>query len=385
MYFAWRFGLDAISNHLRGTTLGIQFCPNTSNLRFSGSHRKRLLVHAGLHKTGTTALQNFLASAADDLRQLGVLYPRSGRVQSSHHNIAWQMRRDRCFVTSSGTIDDLANEVAHFDGDVLLSSEDFETLINEPARFAPLRLHPIFREHEFTLIIYLRNQSSYLESLYLEMLKHGIAQELIFLAHRLLLNRQLLLRESAIYFDYDKIFHRWMACGWANLIIRNYHQLAGNSIITDFCSILCPGLPVNASAASLRANVRNPLHSSVLKFYQNRVLRPLQKREEEIVAQICRALTTVPVALSNHLRFAFDHVFSKGNQALCSTAGLQGVGLAETGSAPAGSAPLERIFSFEFHNLIADSLLNCNIRELVGRMYAMLFAPKDPWSNYVGF
>jgi hypothetical protein len=39
----------------------------------------RVVVHAGLPKTGTTALQSFLAGNAGRLRDLGVLYPRNGR------------------------------------------------------------------------------------------------------------------------------------------------------------------------------------------------------------------------------------------------------------------------------------------------------------------
>ncbi len=351
--------------------------------RFSDNRRKRLLVHAGTHKTGTTALQDFLASVAVDLRQYGVLYPGCGRVDGGHHNIAWQMTRDRRFVTSSGTIDDLAKEVRQFNGDVLLSCEDFEALINEPENFAPLRLHPIFREYDFTLIIYVRNQSSYLESLYLELLKHGIGEEFALFAQKVLLNRQFSIREWAFYFDYAEIYQRWKACGWANVIIRNYHQLTGGAIIKDFCSFLCPRLPVNAPAASLRVNIRDPLHTSLVRFYLNRVRRSLQQQEKDILAKLGGTLSTVPVTLSDHLRFAFNHLFSKGNQALCHSAGIQSIGLNETRSAPAGSAPFERVFSFEFHNLITDGMHNGNIRDLVGRMYQLLFESKEPCKNSV--
>ena len=80
-----------------------------------------------------------------------------------HHNIAWQIMRDRRFMRTVGTIDDLASEVAHFDGDVILSSEDFELIIDCPDRFAPLRLHPALRDREFTFVVYVRNQVAYAE------------------------------------------------------------------------------------------------------------------------------------------------------------------------------------------------------------------------------
>ena len=223
-----------------------------------GSRPRRLLVHAGLHKTGTTALQTFLASTADDLRKHGILYPCSGvnkRFGMGHHNIAWQIARDRRFVSSSGTIDDLANEVAQFDGDVILSSEDFESIIDEPGRFAPLRRHPALREREFTLLIYVRNQISYLESLFLALLNQGVGEEFTLLTQSLLRERQLRVREWTFQFDYTSIYARWAACGDANLIVRNYHQLVGGSTIADFFSTVYPDLPLEAADVALQSNV----------------------------------------------------------------------------------------------------------------------------------
>jgi len=75
--------------------------------------QRRVLLHVGLHKTGSTALQRFLANAAEELRVRGVLYPVSGRPANSegHHNIAWQMGGDRRFRSFAGTLDDVASEI----------------------------------------------------------------------------------------------------------------------------------------------------------------------------------------------------------------------------------------------------------------------------------
>ena len=43
----------------------------------------RVFVHCGLHKTGTTALQQFLLAVSPSLLKLGILYPRAGRLDSS--------------------------------------------------------------------------------------------------------------------------------------------------------------------------------------------------------------------------------------------------------------------------------------------------------------
>jgi hypothetical protein len=45
-----------------------------------------VLLHIGVHKTGSTALQAALAAARPELRELGVLYPGAS---DAHHNAAW--------------------------------------------------------------------------------------------------------------------------------------------------------------------------------------------------------------------------------------------------------------------------------------------------------
>src|SRR5438477_7032289 len=137
--------------------------------------RRRVLLHVGLHKTGTTALQQFLSATAQEFRAQGLLYPISGRPANSpegHHNIAWQMGGDRRFRSSAGTLDDVASEISSFPGDAILSSEDFETILGVPDRFLPLLEHPLLKEHAFTIVLWVRDQASYLESLFFEMLGH---------------------------------------------------------------------------------------------------------------------------------------------------------------------------------------------------------------------
>ena len=322
------------------------------------SRPRRLLVHAGLHKTGTTALQLFLASVAAELPQLGVLYPRSGvneQVHPGHHNIAWQITRDRRFVASRGTINDLAREVAGFEGDVILSSEDFESLIGDPERLSPLRHHPAFRECEFTVVIYVRNQSSYLESLFADLISQGEGVEFMHFAQMLRRDRQIRVREWTFQFDYASIHARWAACGWANLIVRNYHQLIGGSTIMDFCSAVCPDLAVRAEGANLWANARPTLRSSLPAFYANRVRRRLKRREIKAIERICNTLEERPVTLSNELRLALNQTFATANRTFCFAAGLPETGLVETGPAPVGAVPLERVFSSEVCNMIAGN------------------------------
>jgi hypothetical protein len=55
---------------------------------------KRLYVHMGRAKTGTTALQNFMAGNPDGLAQHRVKYAETGRYYNTHHPLAWSLHRE---------------------------------------------------------------------------------------------------------------------------------------------------------------------------------------------------------------------------------------------------------------------------------------------------
>ena len=50
----------------------------------------KIIIHAGMHKTGTTALQSILAEKRVELRGSGVLYPDCG---AQHHGRLLNLRR----------------------------------------------------------------------------------------------------------------------------------------------------------------------------------------------------------------------------------------------------------------------------------------------------
>src|SRR5215831_15350027 len=89
-------------------------------------------VHIGTHKTGTTSLQLAMSENAPALLRHGYLYAATGRpaeVPTGHHNLAWEITADRRFRPAYGTLEDLIREVRHHSGDVILSSEGFESTV----------------------------------------------------------------------------------------------------------------------------------------------------------------------------------------------------------------------------------------------------------------
>ena len=52
-------------------------------------HKPTIVIHGGMHKTGTSALQHLLASERDELLNHGVLFP---DCESPHHNFVVNTR-----------------------------------------------------------------------------------------------------------------------------------------------------------------------------------------------------------------------------------------------------------------------------------------------------
>jgi hypothetical protein len=276
---------------------------------------KKLYVHCGLHKTGTTALQIFLRKSTERLRKAGILYPYAGcpdSVGSGHHNIAWQMARDRRFDETLGDIEALSREIGNFCGDVILSSEDFESSFDSPPSFAPLVRFASSTQRQLVLIIYVRNQVSYLESLYCELLRHGFAKEYKILAQQVIERNMLSMNEWVFHFDYLRLAKCVRAIPNSRHVFRNFHTLHDSSIVADFKSILSIGSAQDDECLDLRSHERDTLALSLSLFYQNRIGHPLDSVENEVLGRLCgeslRQLKT-----GKALRDALVKTFQKKN------------------------------------------------------------------------
>lgn len=130
-------------------------------------------VHVGTHKTGTTSIQALLAMNDRALHDAGVLIPQTGRIESGlagHHNIAWELAGHPQFDPRFGTFENLLCEIASADNtNVCLTSEEFEFLHLDEAALRRLRDGLIGVGCVPKIILYLRPQADYLESLYAQL------------------------------------------------------------------------------------------------------------------------------------------------------------------------------------------------------------------------
>ncbi len=168
------------------------------SLAFQG----RLIVHVGIHKTGTKSIQGALDTGYEQLRDNGILYPRAGRsqkdgtVETLHHPLIKSLIDDED-RTALSRIAALQSEIRDASpSTVILSSEVLsrENLSSQVFR----DIQRIFPDASRTWIIYLRRQDELAMSRYAEAIKIGLVAwpdgvrhtiQPIYLDHRLRLER----------------------------------------------------------------------------------------------------------------------------------------------------------------------------------------------------
>ena len=120
-------------------------------------------MHIGRHKTGTTAIQQFLRHNKQWLLDNGFYTPETGLKGLGHHDIAIPMRRVSInrlkFYKHSTVLKNLQAEI-HDNKNLtsVISSEAFQNS-------SPKIVHKAFRDFEVRIVVYLRNQLDYLVGL----------------------------------------------------------------------------------------------------------------------------------------------------------------------------------------------------------------------------
>jgi hypothetical protein len=333
---------------------------------------RRVLLHTGLHKTGTTALQRFLASAAEGLRARGVLYPAAGRGSlDGHHNIAWQLAGDRRFRSSPGALDDLALEISSFSGDAIVSSEDFESILGTPLRFLPLVKHPSLKDHRFSIVLWVRDQASYLESLFFQMLHHGMAEEGDRFCRRALAHGRIDHEDWTFHLDY-KTMNAGLLELPAQIAMRPYAGLAEKSIVSDFLAFAqLDGNLAVAEAAEARKNLREGLAEALLLFYRHRLGEDAPEPLKSALGQLFNGKTA---HLRASLRAEFIARFAAGNRSVAKAYGFPASALMINPLPPPRSLPLDLIFSFGTQISLSDFSGRAEPGDLLTDDFA-IFAP----------
>lgn len=326
----------------------------------------RLFLHCGLHKTGSTAIQATLARYRALLAKHGLLYPDCGGADGAmdgHHNLAWEIARDRRFVPGWGGWTRATSAIRDFPGDAVLSSEDFESALSQPGCLKRILAFAEAVGRDPVLVLYLRNQQEYLPSLYLEMMKHGFGEGFDTFLEEVCAFGQLRLNEWVFQFDYLKLLEELEPIFPGIIVVRNYHALGDHCAVRDILSVLPVSEGCRQAIVPVRLNPQIAIGEALTHFYRNRIGRCLDPGEAWMLDELRRRLARRPAGLGPAAQQRIAERFSAGNGALCAAYQVPENGLAEapdrgTTLSP-GALELGRIFSFETGLKLAELAVWC--------------------------
>lgn len=211
---------------------------------------KKLFLHIGMQKTGTSSIQLMLQSSEDALRQQGFFYPRlpmagqNGIWKSAfRHNLLAASFADYPSVFATyepEQIEDIRAEMLASPLVPIISAEDF----SRQKDFG--RLKELLAGFAVSVVVYLRRQDKFAESLYNQRNKILLSRMSEFLLDETLvtadgLNRFLTQENYTRLLDYRSLVERLRtSLDLEGIHVREYERdiLVGGDVCLDFCSVL---------------------------------------------------------------------------------------------------------------------------------------------------
>jgi hypothetical protein len=206
----------------------------------------RFIVHIGMMKTGSTALQSTFAANRDQLAALGVCYPRAHcQVGNKHVDAVWS-----CLAASglgprireqySGSkpveiAEAIINEARRLAcSTVVVSAEDFSRYPAET--FTDF----IGALDDVSVVLFLRDQVEALPSMYAQLVKHkGIRDSLDdYLRGMLEQHKSGVWKRGQVTFDYQRLISGWSSLAGEDAIrVAVYDQEARSDIVSTFLEL----------------------------------------------------------------------------------------------------------------------------------------------------
>ena len=247
---------------------------------------KKLILHIGRHKTGTSSLQRFLNINRDGLKSFGIYYPISGTAPIAHHYIAryFNRRANERFSEDerekhTQAFRNLMHEVANRSETVLLSSEGFQNC-------NPKSLARGIEADFVQIFVYIREQVEYLISAYQQKV------------HATNYTGSLEEFSEGFLVNYDVFLRRWEEVfGKSNMKVRIYSRttLKNSDIVSDFCQNI--GIP-DGSLLLRPEGDQNPSIGGALLELKRRINSFLPAKHTD--AKLYRAFSELA---ANHANF----------------------------------------------------------------------------------
>lgn len=247
--------------------------------------RRRMYLHAGSHKTGTTALQEILGSATGELKQQGICWPLLPS-NLAHHRLVRAVygeflfsgletrklvRRIRRQSRGCHTVVLSSEKIYRMGYEFFENAEQF-TEENQQKRLAFLRrLRGLFAgEFDLSVILYLRRVDEFAESMYKELLfRKKYTGEFRF--------DDFLVEQRAL-FRYDEQI-RELEQNLAPVSVYAYEAVRKGGLVEHFCSLVGAKTPARVPTdARIRLSASNTGALFLARLAGRRALEQADRR-----------------------------------------------------------------------------------------------------------
>jgi len=201
----------------------------------SSTSKRKLYLHIGTPKTGTSSLQYFLFENSARLKSEGLLYPVSliGSHRDPKHQPFFHGVYNGNCLRFNESLRNLSVELKDSGCSALLSSEGFYHHLYEFTEQSWRLIRELAGLYDLRVLVYLRPQSDYVESMYRQYLKNpkGANEEY---GTGMTMNEFLGRPRIRQNLDYYGSLMQWSrVVGESNIVVRRY----GKNILADFQSL----------------------------------------------------------------------------------------------------------------------------------------------------
>jgi len=189
--------------------------------------KKKIYIHIGFGKTGTSAIQSLFSNRRVALLEQGFLYPETGLQGDVHHALA-PLGADTISKSTRTLYDQLLKEMADSKADKVIISTEHFTFV-KPTYVEDIK--SMLAGFEIKIVFYVRTQESLIQSAFLQWQKVGDDYQG---------GVELFFRKHKAGFDFMKRIAPWANCfGEESIIARLYERtLIGDDVCRDIALVL---------------------------------------------------------------------------------------------------------------------------------------------------
>ncbi len=189
---------------------------------------RRFIIHIGMQKTGTTAIEKFMSLNRLTFEKFGIYIPKTGMSgkYDGHHNIAWELHgMTPLFKAKFGTLRDLKKELSEINHKtVVISSDYLECFYDDADKLKRLKDFADDLNMKTYIFVCFREEIEYIPMIYEELLKGGLTMDFKSFVNKIIESGKI---------DF-KGYGGWSLCFDYNKIISGFNSVFGEEFIKIF-------------------------------------------------------------------------------------------------------------------------------------------------------